>query len=389
MIKKTQMSSVDLCAGAGGQALGLELAGFGHSAAIEIDADACATLRLNRPRWDVRQRDLREVDGSGWKGVDLVAGGFPCPPYSVAGKQLGPADERDLFGYGLRFLRDARPAAALIENVRGILDPRFAAVREGVREGLSKLGYVVEWKLLNASSFGVSQLRPRVIFVALRADAHQHFQWPSPNRSSPPTVGEALLDLMAANGWEGARAWAELADDIAPTIVGGSKKHGGPDLGPTRARNAWAMLGVNGKSLASEAPEAGFVGMPRLTVEMVARLQGFPDDWRFHGKKTTAYRQVGNAFPSPVARAVATQIRLALEAAARTRVGPRKAGTRIPFGPVIIPPFEPRPTMALQSTGQSVQRSIIYSGSVIARLHYHSSRSGPAATGGAGREGGR
>ncbi len=351
MIQNSKMSSVDLCAGGGGQALGLEMAGFGHAAAIEIDPDACATLRSNRPHWDVRQRDLREVAGSEWTGVDLVAGGFPCPPYSVAGKQLGPADERDLFGYGLRFLRDARPAAALIENVRGILDPRFAPVREGIRDGLSRLGYVVDWRLLNASSFGVSQLRPRVIFVALRADAHQHFRWPSPNPSSPPTVGETLLDLMAANGWEAADAWAEMANDIAPTIVGGSKKHGGPDLGPTRARNAWATLGVNGKSLASAAPEAGFIGMPRLTVEMVARLQGFPDDWRFYGKKTTAYRQVGNAFPSPVARAVATQIRLALEAAARTRVGPRKTAFRDPVGPMpMIPPYDPRSAMFAASS---------------------------------------
>lgn len=336
MIQDGEMMGVELCAGAGGQALGLELGGFGHAAAIEIDPDACATLRLNRPQWDVRQRDLREVSGSEWKGVELVAGGFPCPPYSVAGKQLGPADERDLFGYGLKFLRDARPAAALIENVRGILDPRFASVRDGIREGLGKLGYTVDWRLLNASDFGVCQLRPRVIFVAMRADATQHFRWPAPNPFSPPTVGETLLDLMSANGWEGAEAWAEQANDIAPTIVGGSKKHGGPDLGPTRARKAWATLGVNGKSLAWDAPEPGFVGMPRLTVEMVARLQGFPKDWRFHGKKTTAYRQVGNAFPSPVARAVATQIRLALEAAARTRVGPRKTGARRPAVPVAM-----------------------------------------------------
>lgn len=313
------MNGVELCAGAGGQALGLERAGFGHAAAIEIDRDACATLRLNRPSWDVRERDLREVAGSEWKGVDLVAGGFPCPPYSIAGKQLGPADERDLFGYGLQFLRQARPAAAMIENVRGILDPRFASVRDGIREGLRKLGYTVDWRLLNASDYGVCQLRPRVIFVALKAEAADHFRWPVPNPFTPPTVGETLIDLMSANGWEGAAGWASAADDIAPTIVGGSKKHGGPDLGPTRARAAWAALGVNGKSLAAEAPGPDFVGMPRLTVRMVARLQGFPDSWQFHGKKTAAYRQVGNAFPSPVAAAVAAQIRLALEGAAKAR----------------------------------------------------------------------
>ena len=101
----------------------------------------------------------------------------------------------------------------------------------------------------------------------------------------------------------------EQANEIAPTIVGGSKKHGGPDLGPTRAKKAWAKLGVNGHTIAESAPERGFAGSPRLTVEMVARLQGFPAGWGFVGKKTAAYRQVGNAFPPPVARAVAKQIR--------------------------------------------------------------------------------
>lgn len=118
---------------------------------------------------------------------------------------------------------------------------------------------------------------------------------------------------MAANGWKGAKAWAKRANDVAPTLVGGSKKHGGPDLGPTRARMAWATLGVNGKSIAEEAPERDFVGMPRLTVRMAARIQGFDDQWHFHGRKTAAYRQVGNAFPPPVAKAVASKIREAIE----------------------------------------------------------------------------
>lgn len=99
---------------------------------------------------------------------------------------------------------------------------------------------------------------------------------------------------------------------VAPTIVGGSLKHGGPDLGPTRARKAWASLGVDGLGIVDEAPSRDFVGMPRLTVRMVARLQGFPDDWIFSGKKTSAYRQVGNAFPPPVAEAVALELRRAL-----------------------------------------------------------------------------
>ncbi len=94
---------------------------------------------------------------------------------------------------------------------------------------------------------------------------------------------------MAVNGWKGVNRWVKQADDIAPTIVGGSKKHGGPDLGPTRAKKAWATLGVDGMGISYEPPERDFVGMPRLTVEMVARIQGFPSDWLFTGKKTPAY----------------------------------------------------------------------------------------------------
>jgi len=177
---------------------------------------------------------------------------------------------------------------------------------------LDKLGYKTDWRLLNASDYGVPQLRPRVVIVAIPKDRADFFDWPEPNPHNPPTVGETLLDLMAAGGWRGANEWATKADEIAPTIVGGSKKHGGPDLGPTRARAAWATLGVEGRTIAPEAPDAFHSGMPRLTVPMVARIQGFPDDWHFTGAKTNAYRQVGNAFPPPVAQAVSQQIAKAL-----------------------------------------------------------------------------
>lgn len=311
------ITSLELCAGAGGQALGLERAGIEHSGLMEIDTDACATLRLNRPKWAIHKADLTTFSGSPWKGVDLVTGGLPCPPYSIAGKQLGPQDERDLFGHGLRVIDETRPRGVMIENVKGILSPRFEEVRTDLRKKLRKLGYDVQWRLLNACDFGVPQLRPRVIFVALPTQAMDFFEWPTPNPSSASTVGDSLLDLMSANGWEHAEKWAQQCDDIAPTLVGGSKKHGGPDLGPTRAKRAWEALGVNAKSIAETAPEPGFVGHPRLTVRMAARLQGFPDTWEIYGRKTTSYRQVANAFPPPVACAVASQIKKAIEEAAK------------------------------------------------------------------------
>ena len=316
------LQSIEMCAGAGGQALGLEQAGFGHQALVEIDAHCCNTLRANRPRWNVLEQDLQlfKERASDFRGVDLVAGGLPCPPFSVAGKQLGALDERNLFPDALEIVEAIQPKAVMIENVRGFLDAVFKDYREGLKLQLKKMGYVTDWRLLNASHFGVPQLRPRVIIIAVREEFSDHFEWPEEQHRNPPTVGHILRDLMGANGWRGLDAWCERADEIAPTIVGGSKKHGGPDLGPTRAKRAWETLGVNGKTIAEDAPERDYVGMPRLTVQMVARLQGFPNDWNITGKKTNAYRQVGNAFPPPVARAVAMNIRKAIEGQASRRL---------------------------------------------------------------------
>ncbi|MBI2687757.1 MAG: DNA cytosine methyltransferase [Acidobacteria bacterium] len=308
------LTTLELCAGAGGQAIGLEQAGIGHAGLVEIDKNACATLRLNRPGWNVIEEDLNTFDGSSFRGVDVISGGLPCPPFSVAGKQLGKADERNLFPAMIRLVDQIRPRAVMIENVRGFLDPVFEDYRGYIRKELTKLGYEPGWKLMKASDFGVPQLRPRVVFIAVRKDLTEHFSWPQPSDIPPKTVGETLCDLMAANGWNGVKAWAKRASEIAPTIVGGSHKHGGPDLGPTRARKAWATLGVDGLGIANEAPGLEFPvnGTPRLTVRMVARLQGFPDEWLFSGGKTQSYRQVGNALPPPFARAVAESLKACL-----------------------------------------------------------------------------
>lgn len=312
--------SIELCAGAGGQALGLETAGFEHLSLIDIDNPACNTLNLNRPQWNIVHGDLRTYSGAIYKGIDLVSGGVPCPPFSKAGKQLGSADERDLFPEAIRIVDEARPTVVMLENVKGLLDSVFDDYRQKIIFDLEKLGYNAEWRLLNASDFGVSQLRPRVIFVAIKKNLSDCFSWPTPLSGHLPTVGELLVDLMKARKWLGADFWAQRANDIAPTLVGGSKKHGGPDLGPTRAKRAWAALGVDGNGIADFAPDEDFIGAPKLTVRMAARIQGFPDHWEFFGKKTSAYRQVGNAFPPPVAHAVGKQIVNALNLAAKRKL---------------------------------------------------------------------
>ncbi|MEI8294182.1 MAG: DNA cytosine methyltransferase [bacterium] len=310
-MKSPTPTCIEICAGAGGQALGLEWAGFECLAHVEIDPNACQTLRDNRPKWNILEKDVRDFSAEKFKGIDLVAGGVPCPPFSKAGKQLGAEDDRDLFPEALRIVEECQPKAVMLENVRGFLDAVFEDYRLKLKNQLADLGYVANWLLLNASDYGVPQLRPRVVVVALRKEFSTGFYPPMPllDGRRSPTVGEALVDLMSSNGWEGAFEWALKANEVAPTLVGGSKKHGGADLGPSRAKKAWAQLGVDGKSLSDLPPGPGFVGLPKLTIRMAARIQGFPDEWQFYGGKTAAYRQIGNAFPPPVAEVVAKKIR--------------------------------------------------------------------------------
>ena len=310
---------VELCAGAGGHSLGVHRAGFGHALAVELDATAAATLRLNTT-WKVAEGDVADPDvwdPADYAGVDMLAGGVPCPPFSIAGKQLGSSDERDLFAWAVEQVAVIRPRVLLLENVRGLATNRFAAYRQRVLDRLAEFGYVADWRLLHAADFGLPQLRPRFVLVAIRPEDAAYFRWPEP-KARRETVGTLLRDLMAENGWPYVDEWVELANGIGPTLVGGSKKHGGADLGPTRAKLGWSKLAVDGKGVANAAPGADWPRpselAPKLTIRMVARLQGWSDDygWQFAGLKTSQYRQIGNAFPPPVAEALGRSIRSAL-----------------------------------------------------------------------------
>ena len=308
------LTSIEICAGAGGQALGIARAGFSHIALVEYEHDYCTVLKSNKPEWNILCTDVKHFSGKEYNSkVDLLAGGVPCPPFSVAGKQLGKSDERDLFPEAIRLIEEIHPRAVMLENVRGFLDPVFSDYRNSILNHISGLGYSVHIKLLNASDYGVPQLRPRVVIVGIRNDIDDSFEYPKEKPGLAKTVGETLADLIRANGWKGADEWIRRANTIAPTIVGGSKKHGGPDLGPVRSRKAWEAICVDGRGIANEAPAQDFVGMPRLTPRMIARIQGFPDTWNFGTKKTAACRMIGNAFPPPVAESVGKEIRKVLE----------------------------------------------------------------------------
>ncbi len=308
------LTSVEVCAGAGGQALGLEQAGFGHEAVVEADADACETLRRNRgAQWKVIEDDMANVDGRAFRGADLLAGGVPCPPFSIAGRQLGQDDDRDLFPQALRLVEEVSPRAVLLENVRGLGTRRFDSYRSQVLARLRNLGYETWWDLVHASEHGVPQLRPRFVLVAVRQPWAGWFRWPEPLPGPAPTVGETLRDLMGSRGWPGADAWARQAAKIAddrgrqqetrwprPRPHPGPRRLEGTRGGRARPRRRRTRAGLPPRATAEADHSRG------------RTAAGVRDSWEITGRKTAAYRQVGNAFPPPVAKALGTAVAAAL-----------------------------------------------------------------------------
>ncbi|MBB6345254.1 DNA (cytosine-5)-methyltransferase 1 [Nonomuraea muscovyensis] len=319
----SRFTSLEVCAGVGGQALGLERAGFDPVMLVDDDPQTCATLRANRPDWRVLQADLNDFVGTehgGVADVDLLSAGVPSAPFATAGRQHGISDRRDLLRTVIFLVMDVRPRVVMLESTPNLLtNSKFEAVRRFVSNELEHMGYCWTSSVLDAQHFGVPQTRRSGIIIAMRPDDFERFSWPVGNRHAP-TLGEALRESMASRGWSGADEWARIANQVAPTIVGGSKKHGGADLGPTRSKRSWQALGVDGGSLGDQvpgpefvlAPEAGRSGLPKLTIAQVQLLQNLPTDWEVTGRKTAAYRQVAQAMPPAVSTAVGRHIAQAL-----------------------------------------------------------------------------
>jgi site-specific DNA-cytosine methylase len=305
-----RLSSVEICAGAGAQALGLERAGFDPVLLIDSKADACSTISLNRPGWNVRCMDvLRFAPGTDPRllGVDLLSGGLPRVKSMATVGREADTDERRVLWAAMALVRVIQPRAVLLENVPELVEsPEYETDRSLIADELSAAGYRWSWKVLNAADFGVPQNRRSGFLVALQDPWSARFHWPEPDGVPPPTVGEVLGPSMAARGWPGAERWAKAADRVGPALVGGSDRRGGADLGPTGSKKAWAALGVNGGSLGDEPPGEDFPadGMPKLTVDQAALIQAIPEQWRFVGGKTSRYRQIGHAMPPPLATAV-------------------------------------------------------------------------------------
>ncbi|MHC2297959.1 DNA cytosine methyltransferase [Rhizobium mongolense] len=325
--KRYHLRVLELCAGGGGMALGLERAGFQPVALIEIDRQAAATLRKNRPNWPVVEADVRTVDFTPYKGkVDVLAGGVPCTPYSTIGERKGKSDENDLLPEAVRAVREVRPKAFIFENVDGLLHTNHADHVAAALRQFSKAGYETVIERINTRDYGVAQNRSRVLLVGLRRDLSGSFRMPPKFPKMVTNIGDAVADLMGANGWSGAGDWVsrmremavvDNAGNLIRTGILADTIRGYKGSGHKGEKARWLRNGVAYAPIAKAAPTdedsrtEGFV--PCLTNRMRARLQGFPDDWEFVGGIPSVADQIGNAVAPVVAQAVGLAMYSALQ----------------------------------------------------------------------------
>ncbi|MFH9940182.1 DNA cytosine methyltransferase [Streptomyces sp. TR1341] len=321
----TGLTFVEVCSGAGGLALGLERAGFTPRLLLDIEPYACETLLANRPKWNVVNTDLLEfdpVDHPEVYDVDLLAAGLPRVKSNATVTRRSSDSEIHLIRATAYLVHAVQPRALIIENVPTLVDDdSLAPVRDFLHKELEHLGYRLTWFVLNACDFGVPQDRRQGVLVAVKQQWASAFRPPRPTVHEHVSVGEALAPSMRSRGWRDVDLWAAQATSVAPTLVGGSKTHGGPDFGPSGTKAKWRRMGVYTKSFGNEPPDADFKwnpalgddGLVRITVDQAALLQGFPEGWRFVGGKTARYRQVGNAVPPAVAEALGRAVADALQ----------------------------------------------------------------------------
>ncbi|RDI49166.1 DNA cytosine methyltransferase [Nocardia mexicana] len=320
------LSLVDVCAGGGGLALGLHTAGFQPVLLLDDLEVASNTLRINQPDWNVFHGNLLKFDPADHSytyDASLLSAGLPRVKASATtARSRGSDVELELLKATVMLVHGIQPKCLLIENLADlVVKETYRSIRTFIEEELIHLGYRWKWFVLDAADFGVPQERKQGFLIAFKDNVIDQFQIPQPApETERMTVGRALYESMASRGWQDAATWAAYADRVAPTLVGGSMDRGGADLGPSGTKRAWARMGVFGGSLADETPpehfrwrpELGREGMVRLTVPQTAILQGFPKTWRFAGRKTIQYRQIGQATPPPVGKALGSAIRSAL-----------------------------------------------------------------------------
>ncbi|TQJ31469.1 DNA cytosine methyltransferase [Microbacterium sp. SLBN-146] len=313
----TTLRAADLLVGGGGMALGLERGGFELAYAIDEDPDAVRTIRSNREHWQVEMLDVGELSAKQVSGLDLISAGLPSPQRPSESRDArGGRDANDAVISCVNLVSEAQPRAILFESTRSLLYEVHRPLLTWITRQLEESGYQLELRMLEASDFGIAQRRPRVYLVAFQRDAFKSFEWPYPSFEHV-TLGETLHEEMSALGWRGADKWATNANRVAPTIVGGSRRHGGADLGPSGTKSAWWRLGIDPTAIAdaSPGPDDPMELAPRLTLRMMAKLQGL-ENWPLHGSKSHQARLIASATPPAVAEGIALSIAGALRTGA-------------------------------------------------------------------------
>ncbi len=324
-----EYKSIELFAGAGGLALGLEQAGFSHIMLNEIDVDACATLKKNRPLWNVLQGDIKNIDFRKYKGeVEFLSGGFPCQAFSFAGKQGGFQDARGtLFFEIARAINEIKPKVFLCENVKGLMSHDEGRTISIIKNTIKELGYtLVEPRVLKAVKFKVPQKRERLMLIGIRNDIAKNvtFQWPSPyydvltlrdafykgvlyNEDVPASIGQKypekkarILKLVPMGGY-----WKDLPIDLQKEYMGKSFYLGGGKTGMARRLSLEdPSLTLTCAPAQKQTERCHPIETRPLTIREYARIQTFPDDWQFVGSLSSQYKQIGNAVPVNLSYAI-------------------------------------------------------------------------------------
>jgi DNA (cytosine-5)-methyltransferase 1 len=321
------MKVLELFAGGGGLSLGFEGAGLPHAALIELDRDCVNTLRINRPDWEVIHADVKDIDFSIYKGIDILAGGFPCQSFSYAGKRLGLNDLRGNLVYQfIRAIKESQPKCFLGENVKGLFTIDNGETFKAIMLALKDLGYVVCYKLLNAVNYNVPQKRERLIIVGFREDLNVNYEFPTPSHNiitlrqtlkdcpeSPcaryTPQREQVMKLVPPGG-----CWVNLPIDVQREYMGAAFYSGGGKRGVAKRLHWDEPCPTLLTSPSQKLTERCHPTETRpLSIREYARVQTFPDDWIFTGSIASQYKQIGNAIPVQLGKSLALSIRSVFE----------------------------------------------------------------------------
>jgi DNA (cytosine-5)-methyltransferase 1 len=331
---KKEYTSIELFAGAGGMALGMEKAGFKHVLLNELEKNSCNTLRVNRPTWNVLEDDIRNLSFVKYNGqADIVSGGFPCQAFSTAGKKLGFEDTRGtLFFEFARCITEVKPKVFIGENVKGLLNHDNGKTLEVIKQSIQDIGYtLIEPRVLKAMYYKVPQKRERLILVGIRNDLVKYaadFKFPQ-KYHRVLTVSDAFLkgelydtNVPVSDGVEYPKRkkeimnevpqggyWRDLPDELQREYMGGSYFLGGGKTGLARRLSMKTpSLTLVCSPAMKQTERCHPIETRPLTIRESARIQTFPDNWIFQGIKAQQYRQIGNAVPVNLAYALGLSI---------------------------------------------------------------------------------